>query len=97
MLVDFTTPLNKVEEDIIENCKDITELLIEKNRSYGNTALKPIRVFSKLESIEGLKVRIDDKLSRIANNPGAFGEDVLLDLLGYLILLRIALNNVQPL
>jgi len=86
----FDNPINDTEKSIVEVCREVGELLLEKNRSYGNTALNPIKIFSKLESAEGLKARIDDKLSRIANKPEAFGEDVLLDLLGYLILLRIA-------
>lgn len=47
---------------------------------------------SKADKLEQLKVRIDDKLSRIANNKqnAWLGEDSVLDLLGYLILFRIA-------
>lgn len=81
-------------QDKIENvCAEIRDLLIAKNRSYGDSALHPIRVFSKLESVEGIKVRIDDKLSRLRSGDGTFKEDVILDLLGYLILLRIALRD----
>ena len=64
-------------------------MLIEKNRAYGNSALEPVRVFSRATPIEQLLVRIDDKLSRLARGASA-GEDVELDLVGYLVLLRIA-------
>jgi hypothetical protein len=64
-------------------------MLIEKNRAYGNSALDPVRVFSRATPIEQLLVRIDDKLSRLARGSDA-GEDVELDLVGYLVLLRIA-------
>ena len=66
------------------------ELLLSKNRKYGNSALSPKRIFSKADAIEQLKVRIDDKLSRLANQQSDEDEDAELDLLGYLILLRIA-------
>jgi hypothetical protein len=48
-----------------------------------------VRIFSKADPEEQIRVRIDDKLSRLARGHDA-GEDVILDLLGYLILLRIA-------
>lgn len=76
-------------EDILDECLGIAEMLIEKNRAYGNSALQPVRVFSKASSEEQLLVRIDDKLSRLARGSAA-GEDVVADLIGYLVLLRIA-------
>lgn len=81
---------SKVVQDLIaKECDELKDLLIEKNRAYGNSALDPMRVFSKSNPIEQLLVRLDDKLSRISRGNAA-GEDVEKDLLGYLILLRIA-------
>lgn len=68
---------------------DVASMLKRKNRAYGNSALEPIRVFSKADDIEQLKVRIDDKLSRIKNG-SADGEDAEFDLLGYLVIKQIA-------
>jgi hypothetical protein len=76
-------------EDILDECLEIATMLIEKNRAYGNSALKPVRIFSRASSEEQLLVRIDDKLSRLARGSAA-GEDVVADLIGYLVLLRIA-------
>ena len=45
----------------------IRELLLEKNASYGNSALQPIGIFAKGSPIEQIDVRIDDKLNRIKN------------------------------
>ena len=64
----------------------IKDFLLMKNRAYGNSALEPMRVFSKASPKEQILVRIDDKLSRIRN--GDTTEDVVLDLIGYLILLE---------
>ena len=74
-------------------CDDIKELLIYKNRKYGNSALKPVRIFSKSDSVEQILVRIDDKLNRIQQGAGLLDEDedVIVDLIGYLVLLKIAL------
>ena len=76
-------------------CDEIKELLINKNRKYGNSALKPCRVFSKASAVEQLLVRIDDKLNRIMQGAGllADDEDVVNDLIGYLVLLKIGMND----
>ena len=72
----------------------ITALLLEKNEKYGNSALDPVRIFSTAGPEEGIKVRIDDKLSRLARCPeGLEDEDVLLDLVGYLVLLLAARSS----
>ena len=82
--------------DSIERvCDHIKKLLLEKNSHYGDSALKPTRVFSKASPVEQLLVRIDDKLSRIQKGSGFMGggEDVIVDLIGYLVLLKIAIDN----
>jgi hypothetical protein len=73
---------------------DIEKMLIKKNRKYGNSALEPLGVFSKLSAKEGLLVRIDDKLKRIKNGSlDKDDEDVINDLIGYLVLLKISQNQ----
>lgn len=81
--------LSETQRQIAEECDFVREFLLEKNRAYGNSALEPVRVFSRASNVEQLLVRIDDKLSRLARGSEA-GEDVELDLIGYLVLLRIA-------
>lgn len=88
--------IEDTERDIRAVCNEIAELLIEKNRSYGDSALNPICCFSKTASpMEKLGVRIDDKLSRILRGNESFNEDTELDLLGYLTLRRVARKRVQ--
>ena len=88
-------PMSESEMKISEICDDIKELLIHKNRKYGNSALKPCRVFSKSSPVEQLLVRIDDKLNRIMQGAGllANDEDVVNDLIGYLVLLKIGMHE----
>lgn len=79
---------NESELLIKSVCKSIERTLIEKNRAYGDSAFNPVRIFSRSSVDEQLRVRIDDKLSRILRgDPDAFGEDVYADLIGYLVLL----------
>jgi len=77
---------DNVQKEIRKVCDDIAELLITKNRKYGNSALSPQRIFSKASPIEQINVRIDDKLSRIKNQQEDEDEDVEKDMVGYLIL-----------
>ena len=76
-------------------CDHIKKLLLEKNSHYVDSALKPCRVFSQASPVEQILVRIDDKLSRIQKGSGFMGggEDVIVDLIGYLVLLKIAIEN----
>ena len=73
-------------------CDDIKNLLLGKNAKYGDSAINPSRIFSKASPVEQILVRIDDKLSRISKGIGlvANDEDVIDDLIGYLVLLKIA-------
>jgi len=74
----------------------LENLLLQKNAKYGNSALKPLNVFSEAGAVAGIKMRIDDKLKRI-KNAGLVDatEDTLQDLAGYLILLMIAKDNAS--
>ena len=76
--------------EIAAKCEELKEMLLEKNRKYGNSALEPIRIFSRADAVEQILVRIDDKLNRIRNRQNDEDEDVIMDLAGYLILLMIA-------
>lgn len=64
--------------------------LIQKNIKYGNSALEPIRCFSKLSPIEGINIRMDDKIKRIINQQTNEDEDPEFDLVGYILLKMIA-------
>ena len=85
----------KTQIAIASICDEVKELLLAKNLKYGDSALDPVRVFSKASAKEQLLVRIDDKLSRIKRGAGllANDEDVVYDLIGYLILLKIAIEE----
>jgi hypothetical protein len=72
----------KIEMVTVSLCK----LLQEKNRNYGDSALKPLNIFSKQEPGESIKVRLDDKLNRIINSAGDLRKNDIVDMLGYLVL-----------
>jgi hypothetical protein len=82
--------LGQSQADIVAMCDSIRELLLEKNRKYGDSALNPVRVFSKSDPLEQIRVRMDDKLSRLRNAQNDEDEDVIADLTGYLVLYQVA-------
>ena len=72
--------------------KEISDLLKSKNKAYGNSALKPAKIFSQLDATESLCSRIDDKLMRIKNRGiNDATEDTVDDLIGYLLLLKMSM------
>lgn len=75
---------------IMNSCLNIMEMLIQKNISYGDSALNPARIFAQSDNVEQIKIRIDDKINRVKNNKGFAGDNDIDDLIGYLILLKIA-------
>lgn len=85
-------------ELIKDEARKIVLLLLEKNKSYGDTANNPPKIFSKLDAVEGLCARIDDKLSRIQNKGITdLTEDTISDLIGYLILLKVQMRKQDDL
>lgn len=80
--------------DIARVCDKVKQLLLEKNLKYGDSALHPIRVLSKAGPLEQILVRIDDKLNRIKQGGILMDdEDVVMDLIGYFVLLKVALER----
>jgi hypothetical protein len=83
--------MSKETEDQIDRVvSEIRDMLIAKNRAYGDSAIDPVRVFSKADAVEQIYVRIDDKLSRVKRGHEYPGDDTISDLIGYLVLLLIA-------
>lgn len=75
---------------ISEKCDFIKALLLDKNKKYGDSALRPIRIISKCTPMEALFVRIEDKLSRLSSTGmSEDGEDQVIDIIGYFILISI--------
>lgn len=85
----------KFAQSIDEELATIREVLVQKNHDYGNSALDPVGIFADPDPIQQLGVQIDHKLARIrSTKAGAvIQEDTLKDLIGYLILLRVATKS----
>lgn len=75
--------MKNTQERIIEVTTAMQELLLEKNKRYGDSAINPKKRFSKLGGSEGIKIRLDDKMNRIENSGELRVNDVC-DMIGYL-------------
>lgn len=86
--------MKNTRDYILEVSTEVTNLLLEKNDAYGDSALNPVGIFSRGNAVESLCARIDDKLMRIKSRGITDAtEDTVQDLIGYLILLKIAINQ----
>lgn len=73
-------------------CDKISEILLYKNKKYGNSAIKPNGIFYKGNARESILIRLDDKIGRIKNNNDELRVNDIVDIIGYLVLLLIVLN-----
>lgn len=90
IVADQDPVVSPFEDQVRTTLESLGDMLIEKNKAYGDSALNPVRIFSKAAPVEQIMVRIDDKLSRLARGAEYAGDDTVTDLLGYLVLLKIA-------
>lgn len=77
---------------ITEVLRSMNELLLEKNKRYGDAALTPANIFSKLDSGGSIRVRLDDKIKRIQNSDELRVNDIC-DIIGYLTLLLVSMGT----
>jgi len=82
---------SKKIDELFNNFK---EFLLEKNLRYGDAALNPINIFSKVNPESQICNRLDDKLSRIKNSTELKKNDVC-DIFGYIALLMISNNWLE--
>ena len=83
------------QKKIKDTIKMIEKLLLSKNKQYGDSAMKPLGIFANGSAEELIRVRIDDKLNRILQGDESIESDtdVILDLIGYLVLLLISMEE----
>jgi hypothetical protein len=84
------------KDDIIRVCDNTKNLLIKKNKAYGDSALNPLGIFGNGDAVVSLGARMDDKLMRLKSlGMGKDSVDTLYDLHGYITLLIIAIERKE--
>ena len=87
--------MSNTNENIRAYMAFLTDFLIEKNDDYGDSLQNPIGVFQK-NKIDGILGRLDDKLNRIKSvGINDKTEDTIDDLIGYLVHLKLMLNETN--
>ena len=80
----LNSTIEKQEESVfLQIAKSIGEMVVEKDKAYGNAALKPKKVFAK-HHIYG--ARLDEKLARVEHSIELRKNDVA-DIMGGLMLI----------
>lgn len=87
----YSETLTESQEKIVEICDAIKDLLLYKNKKYGDSALHPNNIFYKGDSTNSIKIRLDDKVGRIKNCKETRVNDVS-DVIGYSVLLLASMN-----
>lgn len=90
------TQLSKSQERIAEIVDATKDLLLYKNKMYGDSALNPVGIFTKHiktspENTASILVRLDDKLNRVRNAEALRVNDVS-DIIGYCTLLLVSMG-----
>ena len=84
------------KDDIIRVCDNTKNLLVKKNKAYGDSALNPLGIFGNGDAVVSLGARMDDKLMRLKSlGMGKDSVDTLYDLHGYITLLIIAIERKE--
>ena len=83
--------LSESQKKIVEICDSMKDLLLYKNKKYGDSALNQNNIFYKGDSTNSIKIRLDDKIGRIKNCEETRINDVC-DIIGYSVLLLVAME-----
>ena len=89
----YDTPTQKKIKEVMGS---MTDLLIYKNRKYGDSAINPKKIFYKGDSTNSILIRLDDKLGRVIANPDDKPRvNDVCDIIGYCTLLLISMGVTQ--
>ena len=83
--------LTESQNKIVEVCDSMKDLLLYKNKKYGDSALHPNNIFYKGDYTNSIKIRLDDKVGRIKNCEETRINDVA-DVIGYCTLLLVSIG-----
>lgn len=88
--VDTETPTQGKIRNIMDSMKD---LLLYKNRKYGDSAINPKKIFYKGDSTNSILIRLDDKIGRVMSNTEEKPRiNDIADIIGYCTLLLISMG-----
>ena len=81
------------QQKLIDVLDGMKNLLLYKNRKYGDSAINPKKIFYKGDSTNSILIRLDDKLGRVMSNPDDKPRvNDVADIIGYCTLLLISMG-----
>ena len=84
------TPTQQKIKDILSG---MTDLLLYKNRKYGDSAINPKKIFYKGDSTNSIRIRLDDKIGRVMSNTEEKPRvNDVADIIGYCTLLLVSMG-----
>lgn len=94
-----SAPISQSQKCIAEIVDATKDLLLYKNKMYGDSALNPVGIFTKHiktvpENTASILVRLDDKLGRVRNAPALRINDIS-DIMGYCTLLLVSMGATK--
>lgn len=87
---DLYTDTQQKIMDVLDGMKN---LLLYKNRKYGDSAINPKKIFYKGDSTNSILIRLDDKIGRVMSNPDDKPRvNDVADIIGYCTLLLVSMG-----
>lgn len=84
------TPTQQKIKDILSG---MTDLLLYKNKKYGDSAINPKKIFYKGDSTNSILIRLDDKIGRVMSNTEEKPRvNDVADIIGYCTLLLVSME-----
>ena len=84
------TPTQQKIKDILSG---MTDLLLYKNRKYGDSAIHPKKIFYKGDSTNSIRIRLDDKIGRVMTSTEEKPRvNDVADIIGYCTLLLVSMG-----
>ena len=84
------TPTQQKIKDILSG---MTDLLLYKNKKYGDSAKNPKKIFYKADSTNSILIRLDDKIGRVMSNTEEKPRvNDVADIIGYCTLLLVSMG-----
>lgn len=84
------TPTQQKIKDILSG---MTDLLLYKNKKYGDSAINPKKIFYKGNSTNSILIRLDDKIGRVMSNTEEKPRvNDVADIIGYCTLLLVSMG-----
>ena len=84
------TPTQQKIKDILSG---MTDLLLYKNKKYGDSAINPKKIFYKGDITNSILIRLDDKIGRVMSNTEEKPRvNDVADIIGYCTLLLVSMG-----